>query len=146
MTFDKIHAGISFSCVDSCDENTSDTFVRAMSQRDVTEACFLSKWEEGSFRPWRNADECCRLRGVSVSMLIDNVNGAALLERALRIKKAVGEVKPQSKYTHFCKFKLKEAAGKIEETRTKTNPAHHTLYKADDFGLEKLEIIAVESL
>lgn len=143
MTFEDLHRDLDCDCFepDGIAENTADTFARRVRHNPPRVADFNSFFQEG--KPCRNPDDCeylCKYRGVS----INKVETA----REAKLKSTWAEIirfRPKTPRL-YCKFRLKEGAGKVWPTPTRNDSDHHTLLKSDQFKMKLVEIIEVVNL
>ncbi len=144
MTFDDLHRDIDFCCItDDCREDKSTVFTRKLKGKEVVEYDFQSHWERGveKMRPTMENKEC-EWRSVSINRNHESIvdyyrEKFSTPKKIKRIRD--GEI-PHLKY---CKFKLLRRAGVIKKGENRP-PYHCSLFKSDDFSLEKINLISIE--
>lgn len=145
MKFDQIHNDTDCKCINNtCQENTSDIFCRALKGKDLTASDFMSYWEEGRRLPAHikaNCEDTCERKGISINLLNsdneENVKGkfSSIVTR---------NIKPQRKiFTHYCKFKFAADCGKLKHTPGRGDQYHYTFYKCDGFNIKQLEHVSI---
>lgn len=150
MTFNKIHEGTPCSCVNSeAVEDTTTIFARRGRHEEPVLDDFRTYHQEKRKPKPHERDSCkavCDYREVSID-IVTSENEATLkadLAHALELKPTISHV--------FCKFRLRERAGKVCPSPVKDNPPypgnpyHYSLYKSDSFDMSKIEIIEAVSM
>jgi hypothetical protein len=140
MLFEKLHEGTHCECLNdnSVSENTTDTFARRVRQNPPMLEDFQSWHEEGKRLRASDRENCeviCMYRGVSMN-IINDTNEVAVKEYFADTVR----LRPKSPWI-YCKFRLLPGAGKVRPTPTTHSGLHHTLYKCDDFAMDKLQIL-----
>jgi hypothetical protein len=146
MTFEKLHDGLEFDCLDQkgIEEDLTNFYVRGVGHNVVCIHSFNSSFEDGvKLRyPLQGKRGPCQYRCTSISLLANN--RVAVKEYFAGLKGISPQIK--FRFPYLCTFKLTNSSAKIWETGTAYNPYHRSLMKSDQFCLADLDISAIVRL
>jgi len=141
MTFEKLHDGLDYSCMDQpqIKDDTSNHFVRAVMHPYVCIHEFSSYAERGkmSYFPKPSKRQECMRRTVSVYLL--NNNQAAIKQHLA----VVGGIVGAFRFPFVCVFRISSPEAKVWNTSSEKNPAHRSLMKSDDFDLAHMDLVKI---
>lgn len=135
MTFENLQFDSECNCVKDAIEDYSNEYVRKLRKEVVEERDFLTHWERNIRPEINNCENICSYKGVSINQFKDE-----FVELILNKYKTTFNFNPK-KGAYFLKFKFKQDAGKVKFAPEEDDNSHYNFFKADSFGLEKLEII-----
>lgn len=135
MTFENFNSDTTCDCLLKAKIDTVNEFVRKLRKDSVEVKDFLTHWER-EIRPESEACELiCSYKGVSVNQFKSEFE-----EQILNKYKTTFNINPK-RGSHYLKFRLKEDAGLVKFAPEEDDKSHYSLYKADDFTLDKIEIV-----
>lgn len=138
MTFEKLHDGIEFNCMDQTGivDDLSNHFVRFVHHHIVCVHEFRSPCEEGrkvfTFPP-SNKQECMR-RTASIYRLNNN------REHIRKHLEIISGFVRKFRFPYVCIFRIDQPEARVWDTSNGRPEQHWSLMKSDVFGIEHLDI------
>lgn len=141
MLFTRLQDGHTCDCTSGAAEDISSVFSRRIKASQLQDSDFLSYCETGfAEKKSGDCDHKCRFRGVSINKFEEITRASVHKIYSEAHTFAPGVIRK------FVVFRLKASSGLVRPTPTYKDDTHHTLFKKDDFGLDCLEVIAVEDI
>ena len=134
MEFQKLHDGSDCNCIDNAEEDVVNQYVRRLRKEKLSEKDFKTHWERGIGVNKNECGDICSYKGISLNQLSEESESLIIQKY-----KTTFNINPK-KGGHLIKFQLKDDAGVVEHSPTKSDETHYSFFKSDDFELEKLDI------
>jgi len=135
MTFETINSDSTCDCLSKAEIDTTNEYVRKLRKDNVEGKDFLTHWEREIRPETESCEIICSYKGVSLNQFNPESE-----DQILEKYRTTFKINPKMG-AYYLKFRLNEGAGKVKFAPEENDKSHHSLFKADDFSLDKIVII-----